>query len=116
MRKILISKNEQPPRTTLDPSFDTLNNFFKRLMQREKPLLDTNTKEDLDLWNNCEETQCSECLLSKHQEWIFSLNLKGVYDLCTLIDKSLDRKLKKNKHIDMMDYGVRLPGSGFSKQ
>lgn len=101
-------------RVSLDPIFDTLNNYYQQWEDEPEP--DEAVIKASDEWENCPETMCDECLLGKYQRWIWKLNLRDVpeSDLCTLIYQLKYGQIKSLRDVDIMDTGGRMPGSAFS--
>jgi hypothetical protein len=108
MRKKISSALASSKRTIL-PFFDSLNDYFKNLTAGRSVRRNNKVTEGLKFWENCDESDCEYCLLGKYQEWTSAY--KGVNDLCDLIEKHEEGKLKKNKRVDMLDSRVILPGN-----
>ena len=110
MRKKINSTLDSSKRTIL-PFYESLNNYYKDLTAGRITRKNNKVKEGLKFRDNCDESDCDECLLGKSYPWIHALNYRGVWALCDLIEKVEKGKLKKNKRVDMLDSHERLPGN-----
>ena len=114
MRKIIQCISN--PRTTMEPFFDILNTYLKELLNGKRPEHTKQVQEGLNLWNELDCENCDECLFCKPQSWIEDLGTNA-WDLCDIIEKMSNGKLKLNKRVDIMDVpGLKLPGSAYSSQ
>jgi len=109
MRK-KISSTLDCSRRTIEPFSDSLNDYYKSLLIAGKRRRKNNkVKEGLKFWENCDESNCDDCLLGKYRKW--TSTYKGIDNLCDLIEQEEKGKLKKNKRVDMLDSHTRLPGN-----
>jgi len=121
MRKKIVNTEPVQPKVTLEPFFDTLNDYLKDVMHKRKTGKQSEqSKEVIEALRASKTLECQEhcesCRMGMFQFWINELNLRGVDNLCDLVDKIWRKKLRRNKSVDLMDVGMRLPGSGFSNQ
>lgn len=116
MRKKIITF-KTTPKVTVEPFFDILNTYFKDLLNGKHPEHTQDIQEAITIWKALDcETDCDECLFSKRQSWIESLNTNA-WDLCDVISKMFEAKLKVNRGMDLMDVpGLIVPGSAYSRK
>ena len=115
MKKI-VNREAGSARTTMDPCFDILNTFFRSTaIDRKTPEITTEVNAAIDAWIEADCDHCDECLLGKPQTWLVGLNLSGVTTLCSFIEKLHNEKIKPIVLRDIMERGIRMPGSGFSR-
>ena len=118
MRKKIRSETNSKARVTAEPYFDVLNGYFKEVLSGKKPEYSKEVQEAVEVWvsADCENCNGSNCLFSKHQDWINNLDTNA-WDLCDLIEMLSSGKLKQNRRVDLMDVpGLIAPGSAFSRK